>query len=26
MAANFEGSEDEFPFHRAKRFPPGREA
>ena len=26
VAANFEGSEDEFPFHRAKRFPPGREA
>ena len=26
LAANFAGSEEEFPFHRAKRFPPGREA
>lgn len=26
VAANFDRSQEEFPFHRAKRFPPGREA
>jgi len=26
IAAHYERPEDEFPFHRARRFPPGREA